>query len=138
LHVGDDDASNARQDGIGSVTTRTLARERIMADERSGCVTAKLPNGALVRIPVPRPAIRGEEVTARDQIFDTDRVRDALEGVGVLVADALTKIRPDKVSVEFGFSFEIQSGHLTAVFVKGDVNADLKISLEWGGGAETS
>jgi hypothetical protein len=109
-----------------------------MADERSGSVTAKLPNGALVRIAVPRPAIHGEEVTARDQVFDMDRVRGALEGVGELVTEALKKIRPDKVSVEFGFSFEIQSGNLTAVFVKGDVNADLKISLEWGGGAETS
>jgi hypothetical protein len=108
-----------------------------MADERSGSVTAKLPNGALVRIAVPRPAIRGEDVSARDHIFDMDRVRDALEGVGELVADALKKISPSKVSVEFGFSFEIQSGHLTAVFVKGDVNADLKISLEWGS-AETT
>ena len=104
-----------------------------MADERSESVTAKLPNGALIRIAVPRPTIRGEDVSARDQLFDTDRVRDALEGIGLLVAEALKKISPNKVSVEFGFSFEIQSGHLTAVFVKGDVNADLKISLEWGG-----
>ena len=108
-----------------------------MADERPESVTAKLPNGALVRIAVPRPTIRAEEVSARDQVFDMDRIRDALEGVGDLVADALKKVRPNKISVEFGFSFEIQSGHLTAVFVKGDVKADLKISLEWGS-SETS
>jgi Trypsin-co-occurring domain 1 len=103
-----------------------------MANARPETVTAKLPNGALVRVAVPRPAIRGEEVSAREQVFDTERVRDALEGVGVLVSDAFNKIAPTKVSVELGFSFEIQSGHLTAVLVKGNVEADLKISLEWG------
>jgi hypothetical protein len=104
-----------------------------MTDVPPEVITASLPNGALVRVQVPRRAIRGEDVAAIDEVFDTDRIRAALEGVGGLVADALKKIGPDKISVEFGFSFEIQSGHLTAVFVKGDINADLKISLEWGG-----
>jgi hypothetical protein len=113
-------------------------KEGVMANAATEIVTAKLPNGALVRVAVPSRPVRGEDVGARDQVFDTDRVREALEGIGAMVADAMKKISPRKVAVEFGFSFEIQSGHLTAVFVKGDLNADLKISLEWGSGTEAS
>ncbi len=103
-----------------------------MSDTTQRQVTAKLPNGATVRVAVPASqAIMAEDVGARDSVFDMDKVRDAIEGVSTMVADALKSVKPTKVSVEFGFKFEINAGHLTALFVQGNLDADLKISLEW-------
>ncbi len=110
-----------------------------MSDPTYKQVSAKLPNGGIVRIAVPMSqAMQAEDVGARIPTFDFDRVRDAIEGVGALVADALKSVKPTKASVEFGFTFELQSGNVTALFVQGNVNADLKISLEWGSSADKS
>ena len=97
-------------------------------------VSARLPNGTTLQVSVPAgSAVRAENIGARDAVFDMDRVRDAIEGVGGLVVDAFKSIKPDKASVEFGFKFAVESGNLTALFVKGTADADLKICLEWSG-----
>ena len=112
---------------------------RDMSDPTYKQLSAKLPNGGIVRIAVPMSqAMQAEDVGGRVPTFDLDRVRDAIEGVGALVADALKSVKPTKASVEFGFTFELQSGNVTALFVQGNVNADLKISLEWGSSDDKS
>jgi len=95
-------------------------------------VTAKLPNGAVVRLAIPRG--RGavaQDVGAATPVFDMERVGHAIEGVGDLIAGALAKIKPSKTVVEFGFNFDVESGKVTAMFVNGKASADLKITLEW-------
>lgn len=104
-----------------------------MSDQPLAPVTAKLPNGAIVRVAVPGShALVAQDVGASAPIFDMERVGGAIEGVGDLVANALARIKPAKTTVEFGFSFDVEGGKLTAMFVNGKLNADLKITLEWG------
>jgi Trypsin-co-occurring domain 1 len=41
------------------------------------------------------------------------------------------RIKPDKASVKFGLKVAVESGHLTAVVVKGSGEANLEVTLEW-------
>ena len=43
------------------------------------------------------------------------------------------KVKPRKASVELGLEVGLESGHLTALLVKGTGTANLKLTLEWGG-----
>jgi hypothetical protein len=96
-------------------------------------VTAQLPNGALVRVTIP-PGRRlvAEDVGATGQIFDTETVREAIEGVAELVTGALSRVKPDKTSVELNLGFDVEAGKLVALFASGHMDASLKITLEWG------
>ena len=106
-----------------------------MPDQTLTPVTATLPNGAVVRLTIPRShAAVAQDVGAATPVFDMDRVGHAIEGVGDMIAGALAKIKPSKTTVEFGFTFDVEGGKITAMFVNGKVSADLKITLEWGAG----
>ena len=49
--------------------------------------------------------------------------------------ETLKKIGPQKATLEFGFEIGIQNGQLTGFFVKGGGKANMKVTLEWAGGA---
>jgi len=56
-----------------------------------------------------------------------DTVRDA----AAIVYDKLEPLTPTKATVEFGVSFSVQGGKLTALLFDGKADASLTISLEW-------
>jgi hypothetical protein len=61
-------------------------------------------------------------------------LREALETIGEaagLVYDRLEHLTPTKASVEFGVSFSVQGGKLTALLFDGKADASLTIALEW-------
>lgn len=61
-------------------------------------------------------------------------LRDALETIGeaaVLVYERLEYLTPTKANVEFGVSFSVQGGKLTALLFDGKADASLTIGLEW-------
>lgn len=61
-------------------------------------------------------------------------LRDALETIGEaagLVYERLEHLTPTKASVEFGVSFSVQGGKLTALLFDGKADASLTIALEW-------
>lgn len=61
-------------------------------------------------------------------------LRDALDTVGEaakLVYDKLEHLTPTRASVEFGVSFSVQGGKLTALLFDGKADASLTICLEW-------
>jgi hypothetical protein len=61
-------------------------------------------------------------------------LRDALDTIGEaagLVYDRLEHLTPTKASVEFGVSFSVQGGKLTALLFDGKADASLTIGLEW-------
>jgi hypothetical protein len=61
-------------------------------------------------------------------------LRDALETIGEaagLVYERLEHLTPTKASVEFGVSFSVQGGTLTALLFDGKADASLTIRLEW-------
>jgi hypothetical protein len=58
-------------------------------------------------------------------------ITDAIESVATAVNGAITKLKPKKASVEFGFEIGVESGNLTALLVKGTGKSNLKITLHW-------
>lgn len=67
-------------------------------------------------------------------LLDKVDLRDALDAVGEaagLVYDKLEHLTPSKATVEFGVSFGVKGGKLTALLFDGKADASLTITLEW-------
>jgi hypothetical protein len=60
-----------------------------------------------------------------------DGVTDSIEAIAERVTNALSRVRPDKATVEFGIDVGVEAGGLTALLVKGTGTATLKVTLEW-------
>lgn len=96
-------------------------------DDRTVVTQATLGDGKVVRIEVDQLG-GDEEVAAR-----IPSMRDALRTVVDLskeVANAVSSIKAEKVTVQFGVSLGIESGALCAVIAKGTATANLSIGLE--------
>jgi Trypsin-co-occurring domain 1 len=96
-------------------------------EARTETIETELENGQ--HIHVEAVALRGEEVLA--DFLPFEEVTNAIEGIAKTVVATLEKVKPHKATVEFGIQIAIDSGKLTAVVVKGDATANLKITLEW-------
>jgi len=67
-------------------------------------------------------------------LLDKLDLQEALETVreaAAIVYDKLEPLTPSKATVEFGISFTVQAGKLTALLFDGKADASLTISLEW-------
>lgn len=95
-----------------------------------GSVEVTLPDGGVVRVRVAEnPGGIGSVGLA-----DRPRLSDALAQIGEvarLVRESLQPLRPSKATVEFGVSFSVQSGKLTALVFEGKGDASLTVTLEW-------
>ena len=91
-----------------------------------------LPNGKEIR--VEATLLPGEEEVSF-KALPAQEIFDAVEGIAQAVVTALqkVKVKPRKASVELGLEVGLESGHLTALLVKGTGTANLKLTLEWGG-----
>jgi len=58
-------------------------------------------------------------------------VDETIEAVASEFGNLLTKVAPDKASVELGVEIAAEPGRLTAILVKGTAKANLTITLEW-------
>jgi len=61
-------------------------------------------------------------------------LKDVLESLTAFADDAIEKLhllRTDRVSIEFGCEFTVESGHLIAVIGKASGKSSLKLTLEW-------
>jgi hypothetical protein len=96
-------------------------------------VRVHLPNGAPVWIEALSLGPREADVafTRVSEVLSLDGVRHAIEGVASLVHESVEKVKPDKASVEFGLELGIESGQLSALWVKGTGKANLKVTLGW-------
>jgi hypothetical protein len=98
-------------------------------DQRNEIVPVRLADGQIVQIQVT--AIGSEEDIAFG-ILSFGEVSKAIQSIAHEVADVLSTVSPRKASVEFGLEVALESGKLTALWVKGSGTATLKITLEWG------
>jgi hypothetical protein len=88
----------------------------------------KLPNEVMVQVQASAPS--GEvDISAHQYGFET--AARAIEGIAEVLAGTLKRVKPQKASVEFELDFSVESGQLTALFVKGSGSGTLKITLEW-------
>jgi Trypsin-co-occurring domain 1 len=92
-------------------------------------VKVTLANGATMH--VEAAVIGGEQEVSFEQL-SFKGVSEAIEGISQSVMQALKKVAPSKVSVELALEVGIDEGALTALLVKVDSKANLKIKLEWG------
>jgi hypothetical protein len=97
-------------------------------------VPVVLPNKARVRVeatPIKRSGDSDVAFESVKEALATDEIREAIEGIAEMVAGGFRKIAPQKASIEFGLEVGLESGKLTALWVKGSGKANLKITLEW-------
>jgi hypothetical protein len=104
-----------------------------MPDSIVKTVPLILPNGVEIRVEANAPDDRESDVAFSDvaEVFSMDNITGAIEGIAQLVKDSMEKIAPKKASVEFAIEVGLESGKLTALWVKGTGKANLKIAMEW-------
>lgn len=104
-----------------------------MADSFIKSVPMLLPNGVEIRVEASMSSDPESDV-AYSPITDAlhlDNIKGAIEGIAQLVTQAIEKVAPTKASVEFAIEVGLESGKLTALWVKGTGTANLKIAMEW-------
>lgn len=95
---------------------------------RTEIVSVEIEDGMTVNIEVS--ALGGEEDVASNTLPFGD-VAKAIEKISNAVMSPIKKVKPKKAIVEFGLSVSLESGQLTALWVKGEGSANLKVTLEW-------
>lgn len=77
---------------------------------------------------------REEEDVAFDPLaaLPFDHMTAAIESIAKAVIEPIKRVKPKKAQVEFGLAIGLEAGDLTALWVKGEGTANLKITLEWG------
>ena len=99
-------------------------------ESRTTIVPVLLPNGKEIR--VEATLLPGEEEVSF-KALPVAEIFDAVEGIAQAVVTTFQKVKPRKATVELGLEVGLESGHLTALLVKGTGTANLKLTLEWGG-----
>jgi hypothetical protein len=95
----------------------------------------RLPNGSTIRVEASSIAPKGDsDVSLPIGLLTTENLSSAIEGLSELMLESLKKVKPTKASVELALEIAVESGKLTALWVKGSGKANLKVTLEWGGG----
>ena len=101
-------------------------------DPNTEIVTLKLQDGTAIK--VEATSAGGWEDTADfEKVLPMDDLLKTIESLSQALSDTLTRVKPDKASVEFGIQIGVEAGALSALLVKGTGSANLKIGLEWGG-----
>lgn len=99
-------------------------------------VVAKAPGGRTVVVSVldmdgsTKGLTQGETKIAGG----LPNLSDALKGVDDFTSGlrkALSKVAPDKTTVEISIGFAMESGKLTALFLDGKAEGSIKVTLEW-------
>jgi len=107
----------------------------------SRSVPIRLPNDTVIHVEVTSLEQSDDADVTFGDIKDAlhiDSVKGAIEGIGQMVTGAVKSLAPDKASAECAIEVGLESGQLTALWVKGTGNANLKITLEWGHASQTS
>lgn len=90
-------------------------------------VNILLDNGEVIQVEA-RSSFRENVSCSNCNIGD---VSNQLKEISKLIIDSFRDSKPDKLSVELGIEFSVETGKLTAILVKGCSTANLKINLEW-------
>jgi hypothetical protein len=94
-------------------------------------VTARLPSGEPVRVAVAASE-SGDELTSvglRD--LDLDKALETVAEIGSVVVGKLKAAKPSRATVELKVGFAVEAGKLTALWLNGQGDASLTVTLEW-------
>ena len=97
----------------------------------SEVIPVTLPSGQtiLARVQVEGPVDVGARAALR-RLSIAD-LRETVEGVTQSVAQALRRVQPDEVSVEFGVELAVKTGKLISVLAEGSSKTSIKLTLTW-------
>jgi hypothetical protein len=101
-----------------------------VADTRR-VIKALTPEGTPIALPV---VVIGGEQQVAGKVPSLADALGAVEQFAEGFKNAVLKVAPSKATVEFGMTFALQSGVLTAMFVDGKAEGSVNVTLEWGGG----
>jgi hypothetical protein len=92
-------------------------------------VTVDLGDGVtvLAEVDVADPEA---DVSITDRLPFED-VGKAIDAISQRMLESVRRAKPRKATVEFGVAVGVEAGQLTALLVKGQGTATLKIMLEW-------
>jgi hypothetical protein len=98
-------------------------------------VPATTPGGKTVVVPVVD--LDGTAVATGDQKVAAvvPSLTSALAAVDDFTAglrEALKKVAPDKTTVEFSISFAMKAGKIITMFVDGEAEGSVTVTMEWG------
>jgi hypothetical protein len=60
-----------------------------------------------------------------------DDVVQVIASIGKKLDESVSSLNPSKVTFEFGLSFALNAGTLTAVILDGKSESSIKVKLEW-------
>lgn len=102
-------------------------------------VSVRLPSGQVIEVAVndavdlrpsgPRDVGLGDAVV---QIMQLPDFVETVDGVLTMVRSAVSKARPDSVSVEFGVEISVKAGKLVSVLADAGGKCQLKLTATWG------
>jgi hypothetical protein len=104
------------------------------ADRPFEVVTARLPSGTPVRVELAVPDAGDGMTSVGLRDLDLSGALDTVGEIGSAVVAKLKAARPTKATVELRFGFTVEAGKLTALWVGGQGEASLTVTLEWSGG----
>jgi hypothetical protein len=96
-------------------------------------VEIDLPNGATVLAEVEQVEVEAEsaEKTGATPKLSFSDVGETLQGVAQVIHNALDTVKPERTTVELGFTLSATPGKLTGFLVEGEGKASLMVRLEW-------
>ena len=97
---------------------------------RTSVVPVKLPNGAIAAVEITARASEAT-VSGGAGLLNADNLGPAIEGYARLALDALKAVSPKKCELELNFAVTLEGGALTALLVKGNADASIKLTLIW-------
>lgn len=93
-------------------------------------VTVDLGNG-LGKVRFEATSKSGYQDVATNKTFSFEEIAQSIEGITTALQSTLMKVKPHKATVEFGVVLTVETGSVTALIVKGNGSANLKVTLEW-------
>ena len=107
------------------------------SDEVVRAVTARLPSGVAVKVEAVTDEASADAMTSVGlRHFEMADALESVGEIGALVVSKLGKAKPSKTTVELKLGFAVEAGKLTALWVGGQGEAALTVTLEWSGGPD--
>ena len=100
---------------------------------QSRIVPVRLDDQTVIHIETASPSVGGSgDSLVASRIPSFDEVTDTIKSISKALIEVWQEVKPAGAIVEFGVDVAVESGHLTALLVKGSAGASLKITLQWG------
>ena len=95
-------------------------------------VRARLSDGTEIRVEATN--LGGPQKTGVLDVIDFSEVTSTLTSIASDVMAQVAKVKPQKATVELGVEVGWEAGKLVALLAQGSGKANIKLTLEWGGG----